>query len=274
MRSENELRALLVLLGDEEERVASVAWDQLSMARDAAVPLLEEATQSPEPLLRGRARLLLEELRRGSSEEEWNRFAGQPDSQLDLEQGCLLLSRMGGSADVRSIPGFLDAIAGMVRAHMVSVGGLQALSEVLFDNLGFRGGDFEDPRSHYLSTVLERRTGIPISLATVYVLVGRRLGLPVCGVAMPGHYLARMERPEGPVFIDCYNRGRQYRFESLVDLLTSKGLRFSDDFLEPAPDRFTLFRMLNNLENLYVHRDEERTAGDVRRWRDALGVKR
>lgn len=270
MRSESEFRALLVLLGDEEERVVTVARDALSMARDAAAPFLEEATQSPNPLVRGRARLLLEELRRGTVEADWLSYAGLPDAEMDLEQGCLLLSRLGGMPGVEGASSFLDAISGMVRAHMVSVGGIQALSEVLFDNLGFRGGDFEDPRNHYLAGVLERRSGIPISLATVYVLVGRRLGLPVSGVAMPGHYLARLERPEGPIFVDCYNRGRTYRYETLVDVLTSKGLRFSDEFLAPAPARFTLYRMLNNLENLASSKGDELMVENVRRWRGAL----
>lgn len=274
MRTESEFRALLVLLGDEAERVSAAAWDVLLAAGDAALPFLQEAEQSADPILRGRARLLQDELRRGAVEEEWRRYAARPDHQFDLEQGCLLLSRLGGAANPAGVPSFLDAVSGMVRAHMVSVGGLQGLGEVLFDNLGFRGGDFADLRCHYLAGVVERRQGVPISLATVYVLVGRRLGLPVSGVAMPGHYLARFDHADGPVYIDCYNRGRQYRYETLADLLTTKGLAFSDHYLAPTFARFTLYRMLNNLEQLHRDAGEDRLAAAVKRWREALGIKR
>lgn len=272
MRTESEFRALVVLLGDDQEHVASVARDALALAREAALPYLEDAARSPDPVLRGRARLLLEELKRGAIEEEWRRFAELPDSELDLETGCLLLSRLGGETAMEATSGFLDAIAGMVRSHMASVGGMQAIGEVLFENLGFRGGDFDKAESHYLSTVLERRVGIPISLATVYVLVGRRVGLPVSGVAMPSHYVARYERPDGPLFVDCYNGGRIYRYDTLVDLLTGKGLQFSDRYLAPCRVRFTLFRMLNNLERVYVDAGNDRMRDKARSLREALQV--
>lgn len=272
MRSDNELRALVVLLGDEHLPVSAAAREALTSVREAAVPFLEEGARSGDPMVRGRARILLEEIRRGAVEEDWLRFAQLPDHELDLEKGCILLSRLHGDSNTEAINGFLDAAAGMVRSHMAAVGGPQALGEVLFDNLGFRGGDFDNASCHYLSSVLEHRAGIQISLATVYVLVGKRLGLPVSGVAMPSHYLARFERPDGPIFVDCFNRGRLYRFDTLAELLNSKGMQFSEGYLEPATARFTLFRMLNNLERLYLDTDNGPMTAKARRLRAALQV--
>lgn len=272
MRPESEMRALVSLLGDEQEKVVAVARAMLSRDRDVSIPFLEEGTRSPEPLVRGRARLLLEEFRRDDADVDWRRFVEQPDDALDLEEGCILLSQIWAPISGDSIRSFLDATAGMVRAHMSSVGGIHALGEVLFENLTFRGGDFENPRCHYLSTVLESRTGIPISLATIYVLVGKRAGLPVSGVAMPGHYLARFERPDGPLFVDCYNRGRIYHYSTLVDLLSNKGLSFNESYLAPATPRFTLHRMLNNLERLYFDAEDPVMTEKVRRLREYLGV--
>jgi regulator of sirC expression with transglutaminase-like and TPR domain len=271
MRTEGEFRALLVLLSDEAERVASVAWETLLAEREAAVPYLEEAALSPDPRLRGRARLVLADLRLGALEQQWRAYTALPDDDMDLEPGCLLLSHLtSGDVNDAAVRSFLDATAGLVRAHMVNVGGLQALNEVLFENLGFRGGDFEQPECHYLNSVLERRAGIPISLAAVYVLVGLRAGLPVSGVAMPGHYLTRYDGPEGPVFVDCYNRGRMYQPETLANVLANRGLTRTQQYLAPSSNRFTLFRMMNNLEQLYQQAEDLRMVRTIRRFRAQL----
>lgn len=271
MRTEGEFRALLVLLGDEAERVVSIASEALLEAGEDAVSYLEEASRGPDALVRGRARLLLDEARWRSIDQEWATYAALPDDDMDLEQGWLLLSHLSAAMDRKALGTFMDAIAGMVRAHMASVGGLQALGEVLFENLGFRGGAYENPEHHYVNSVLERRAGIPISLATLYVLIGRRLQLPVSGVAMPGHYLARYEQPEGPVFVDCYNRGHLYHYETLSELLVTRGPGFTERFLAPCSPRFTLFRMLNNLEKVYTDLGDQRLLERVQRWRSLLG---
>lgn len=275
MRTEGELRALLSLLADEDEGVARAAWDVLFQAGDAALPYLQEAFNASDVRLRGRARVLLEEMRLGDLEERWRQFLQAPDEGLDLERGCLILAGIAGAeVNERSTQSFLDVVAGTVRAHMAATGGLQALGEVLFDNLGFRGGDFENPDHHYLPAVLERRRGLPIALAAVYIIVGRRVGLPVYGVAMPDHFFALYERVEDPAYVDCYNRGQVYRYETLHNLLTRRGVTYPDHILAPCSHRLTLYRMLNNLERVYTQAENHRLADRVRRWRSYIPVER
>lgn len=275
MRTENELRALVNLLADEDERIAAVAWSELQLAGDRAVPLLTDAAVDPDPLRRERAARLLSERAVSEAEERWRRFASGPERLIDLEEGCILLAEVTGEAvDGKAIRDRLDVISGMVRAHMPGAGGLGALTEVLFDNLGFRGGDFAEPDCHLLSGVLRRRAGIPISLATVFLLVARRLHLPVTGVAMPGHYLTRYETVDGPVYVDCYTRGRLYEHGALVGLLEGHGLQFTESYLAPCTDRFTLFRMMNNLERCWRDLEEDGLADRVARWRGYLGLER
>jgi len=274
MRTESEMRALLTLLCDDDEQVAGVAWETLAGEGEAVVPLLEEASRTPDACLRGRTRLLLQEIRLDQVEVEWKQFVDGADDALDLERGCLLLAQLTGPVDADAVRSFLDATAGMVEGHLAATGALGAMGEVLFENLGFRGGDFADPANHYLHTVLERRTGIPILLAAVYVLVGRRAGLPVAGVAAPDHFLVRMEEPTGPAFIDCYNRGRVYRKETMVDWLTGRGVNKAERYLKPADTRSTLSRMLNNLERVYQGSGEQRMAETIVRWRFYLNIDR
>lgn len=275
MRTDGELRALISLLADEQERVAKAAWDALLEAGEAAVPYLEEAFNAPDVTLRARARSLLEERRLSVLEQRWRQYLMAPDELLDLEKGCLLLAAMSGAeVNEKQVRSFLDVIAGTVRAHMVGSGGLQALGEVLFDNMGFRGGDFDNPDHHYLPAVLERRRGLPIALAAVYIIVGRRANLPVYGVAMPDHFLALYEHPDQPAYVDCYNGGQIYRHETLHNLLTRRGLAYPDQILAPCGNRFMLFRMLNNLERVYAEAENHRMAERVRRWRSHIQVER
>lgn len=270
MRTEGEFRALLTLLADESDRVASVAWETLRAEREAAVPYLTGAADAADPRLRGRARLLLEEMRLESFEEKWRTYADRPDEDLDLEQGCLLLARLADEVDVKAVGRFMDAIGGTVRARMQALDGPEALREVLFDNLGFRGGDFSAPENHYVPKVLERRTGIPISLAAVYVLIGRRIGLGVSGVAAPDRFLVRHERVDGPIFVDCYNRGRVYDYQTLVNWMESRGMVQVERYLAPCSTRFTLFRMMNNLDRVYEQNGDARMQALIRRFRDQL----
>ena len=71
---------------------------------------------------------------------------------------------------------------------------VMALNQFLFDELGYRGNvdEYYDPRNSYLNEVMERRTGIPITLAILYMELGRRIGLPLEGVSFPGHFLVRL----------------------------------------------------------------------------------
>jgi regulator of sirC expression with transglutaminase-like and TPR domain len=271
MRTESEFQALLVLLGDEQDKVAAVARETLLQEREAALPYLKSAAHSPDARLRGRARLLLEDIRLALVADEWRAFAALPDDDLDLEQGCLLLSRLMRDVDVDAVRAFLDAMADMVRSHMAGGDAVQAMGEVLFDNLGFRGGDHNQPENHYLVTVLERRSGIPISLAAVYVLVARRLGVPASGVATPAHYLVRVERGDGPVFVDCYNRGRIYRREIMASWLAGRGLPPNEQYLAPCSHRFTLYRMLNNLDRVYSEARDVHRSALIRRLKEHLG---
>ncbi len=275
MRTEGEFRALLSLLTDEQERVSRAAWNALLESGDAAVPYLSEAFNAPDVALRARARALLEEIRMAALEQRWIDYLSAPDEHLDLEKGCLILAGITGTeVNERQIASFIDVIAGTVRAQTAAVGGLQALGEVLFDNLGFRGGEYENPDHHYLPTVLERRRGLPITLAAVYVIVGLRAGLPVYGVAMPDHFLALYERADEPAYVDCFNRGQLYRHEVLHSLLSKRGVPYPEQVLSPCSHRFTLYRMLNNLELVYTEAGNQRMADRARRWRNHIRVEK
>ncbi len=139
---------------------------------------------------------------------------------------------------------------------------LSAVREVLFEDEGFRGNerDYYDSRNSYLNQVLERRLGIPITLSLLLIEVGRRVGLPLAGVAFPGHFLAKLQLGHGPeIFVDAYNGGEllsgeevEARFKHLVH-----GREFDARFLDAVAPRQLLSRMLHNLKRIYVEQGDD-----------------
>jgi regulator of sirC expression with transglutaminase-like and TPR domain len=137
---------------------------------------------------------------------------------------------------------------------------VRTLSDYLFEDLGFHGNEdrYDDPRNSFLNDVLARRTGIPISLATVYLDVGRRAGLRLEGVNFPGHFLVRAlgaGAHEPDLLIDVFHRGailREIDCQRLLERHAGGEVILTAEALATADVRQTLTRMATNLKRLYV----------------------
>jgi regulator of sirC expression with transglutaminase-like and TPR domain len=158
-------------------------------------------------------------------------------------------------------PGVSRANGGIARAR--------AISDCLFERLGFCGNtdDYYDPRNSFLADVLDRRTGIPISLSVLYLEVARRVGVLAQGVNFPGHFLVRVAIEDAWLFIDPFTGGRALTPADLEALL--KKTTTPDAVLEPsviaaASKRQILSRMLVNLAGIYNRQ------GDLVRSLDVL----
>ncbi len=132
---------------------------------------------------------------------------------------------------------------------------IERLNRFLFEEVAFRGNqdDYGDPRNSFLNEVLDRRTGIPISLSVVYADVGRRIGLDMVGVGFPGHFLVKLQgAPE--LLVDPFF-GRTISLDDCALRLRSNygpGARVDPSMLEPATARDVLVRMLRNLKRTYT----------------------
>ena len=139
---------------------------------------------------------------------------------------------------------------------------LAILVDHVYGVLGFRGNEKEyyDPRNSYLNEVLERRTGIPITLAVVLMAIGRRAGMTVEGVGFPGHFLVRFA---GEVFIDPFSDGRRLARDEILDLASrfmGDNEVFNQRQLEPVDARSVGIRMLFNLQQIYERRGDHARA--------------
>jgi regulator of sirC expression with transglutaminase-like and TPR domain len=275
--NENQIRALIRLLGDEDERIVKTISGRLIDFGDSAVPLLQEA-EIEQPDMSDRIATILEEIRGSRLEEELQDLVNQPQHNIDLEAGTFLLARYAyPSLDVRVYERQLDGMACELRGQIGSrVSGeetVKALNRYLFTEQGFKGNtkNYYELENSYLNRVIDRRTGIPISLSAVYLLVGKRLGLPVHGIGMPGHFLVKYESDKYKIFIDCFNGGALLTEKNCARFLTEAGYGFEDRYLQKSPTRAILTRMIKNLLAIYSKLNDPLKKVRLVRFMEILG---
>ncbi len=143
---------------------------------------------------------------------------------------------------------------------------LRMLNHYFFDELHFHGNvnDYYDTDNSYLNRVIERRCGIPISLAAVYLELGQQIGLPLQGVSFPGHFLVKLKMHDGTVFLDVFDAGRSLTRADLEERLepyaTAHGVATAEllpRFLAAASAREILARMLRNLKGIYARESDQ-----------------
>jgi len=166
--------------------------------------------------------------------------------------------------DTQGVLATIDAHAAKLRrripADAVPVQRLRWLNHYFFQELGFGGNpnDYYDPGNSYLHVVLETRRGIPITLALLYAELAAQIGLTAHGVSFPGHFLVKLRMPQGEVIIDPFT-GHSLSRDALEEMLAPykrAGLAGRFDaplalFLQSAPAREVLARMLRNLKEIH-----------------------
>jgi regulator of sirC expression with transglutaminase-like and TPR domain len=216
-----------------------------------------------------------------------DRFAelmAREEAQIDLARACLLISQDAyPGLDVEGYLGEIERFAARLRGRLQ--GGRDAeervveLNQFLFDELGFHGNarDYYDPRNSYLNEVLDRRTGIPLTLSVLYLEVGRRIGLALEGVSFPGHFLVRLPLRGSMLVLDPFSGGEpqseadlRARLRRVVPAGATGPVPLEqlplDQFLEPAGKRQILARLLRNLKGIYRESDKpERLLGVLNR---------
>jgi regulator of sirC expression with transglutaminase-like and TPR domain len=177
-------------------------------------------------------------------------LVSQPEEDIDLASSALAIAQ---AADPDLDP---DVWISALQDFAVGIDSLHELSRRLFHELGFRGDTdaYNDPQNSFLNRVIERRLGIPITLSVVMIEVGRRAGIHLEGIGMPGHFLLRS--PAEGRYIDAFGGGElldragcEERFRRASG--AGEEVEFGDHLLPVASNRQILYRMLNNLQQIY-----------------------
>ncbi|MGO9267312.1 MAG: SirB1 family protein [Candidatus Binataceae bacterium] len=192
---------------------------------------------------------------------------------IPLARGALLIAKEEYPG--LDVDGYLARITDLARegAPQVNAGAdtiekVQLLSDFLFAQKGFDGNrdQFADPRNSFLNEVLERRRGIPITLAVVYLEVGRQMGLNLFGVGFPAHFLVKAVDERGELIIDPFNAGMILGLDEIRARLAKiygQPVDLNPAMLKAVGAREILTRMLRNLKNIYASGSD---------WNRALGT--
>ena len=202
----------------------------------------------------------------------WSQFvrlARSPDEEIDLALAALLVAAAEyPDIDIGHQLGLLDALAAaaapLLGEEPDPLSYVNTISQYLFDEVGLRGDqeDYYDPRNSFLNEVLRRRRGIPISLSLVYIEVGKRLGVPLLGVGMPGHFLVR-HREAADLFIDPFHGGILLSEEECAHRLrqvTGYTGPWEPRFMAPISNREFIARLLRNLKGIYLQQEDDARA--------------
>jgi regulator of sirC expression with transglutaminase-like and TPR domain len=183
---------------------------------------------------------------------------------IDLARSALVIAKLeyprlepGPSLDE------LERLGERARARISQMGGapirasVEALNQLIYGEERFTANrtHYDDFRNSLLNLVLERRTGIPISLALVYMEVARRAGLDASGVAFPGHFLLRVGAGPDMLVLDPFDGGAEMdndRCRALLVRHAGEDAALEPSMLQPCTERQFLARMLNNLKRTYV----------------------
>jgi len=201
--------------------------------------------------------------------ERFLRIVSGPDETINLAEAALVIaSEEYRDLDIAAYLARLDDMAATLkrrlRPDISQADSLIALNRFLFEEYGFTGNaaDYYDARNSFLNEVLDRKRGIPITLALVHIEIGRRIGLPLQGVSFPAHFLVKCPLREGTVVLDPYAKGTSLSFDDLRQRVKSLSNGAEPPrsvlagMLASASNKDILVRMLRNLKGIYSHHQE------------------
>lgn len=196
------------------------------------------------------------------SRKTFHQLVTLPDPAIPLAEAALMIAceeypQLELRPYIEELDHMAEAANQIRNAADTPIQTVKKINEVLFESYGFRGNtqDYYDPRNSFFNDVLDRRVGIPITLSAVYIEVARRLDFRIAGVGMPGHFLVKYADRRDEFFIDPYNRGEiltQDDCKERLKALYGETFEFDERLLGRTTNRQILWRMLNNLKDIYV----------------------
>jgi regulator of sirC expression with transglutaminase-like and TPR domain len=198
-------------------------------------------------------------LARNYFEQEIN----QPDVKIDLGKAALYIAlEEEPDFEPEEYLNALDLMAYKVEKYLPEtkypLRVIQSINRYLYEDLEFKGNswDYYDPRNSFLNEVIDRRTGIPITLSLVYLEIAKRINFSMVGIGMPGHFLIRPEFEDVGIYVDPFHQGEVLFPEDCQARLTqvyNQSVQMQPAFFAPVTPRHFLARLLTNLKAIYLN---------------------
>jgi regulator of sirC expression with transglutaminase-like and TPR domain len=269
--------ALISLLGDDDPAIYQTVREKLLSFGPVAFQWLQPYLLHSDPLLRRRAREIVDHFGRQNADTQFLAFCLKQGEDFDIEEGVLLLAQTQfPGINLFAYVALLDSYASDLRvlidpdAEAEQI--LATINDYLFQQLGFYGNEenYYQPENSYINCVLDRRTGNPISLSLVYLFVARRLKLPMTGIGLPGHFICRYQDTKSEVYVDAFNRGKLLSKADCIKYLLHTNHSLQEGHLAPVTSRRILLRICANLHQIYTQLEAREEISRLQRYLVAL----
>lgn len=207
---------------------------------------------------------------------DFKKMALSPDDLIDPARAALLIARIAYSdLDESFYLAQIETMAVRLKARIAGSTDIRLaageMTRLLFEEEGFRGNskDYYDPDNSFLNCVLDRRIGIPITLSLLLMEVGRRAGLTVRGIGLPGHFIAGLYGEEGRILIDAFYRGAildEDECRRRVAHHYGDWNALGANILDPVRPKEMLARLLRNLKGIYRRTGDDMKLFQVLEW--------
>lgn len=255
----NEQAALIMLLADDDPGVYQAIRDKILSFGPESTQWLRAHTLSSDPVLRRHVLDIIRYFDRQQADNQFLSFCLKQGEDFDAENGAWLLARTAyPGINIEAYQAILDGYASELRERIDGESAaekiLGSFNKYLYEEQGFTGNvaNYYDPENSYLNRVLDRHMGNPISLSLCYLLLARRLHLPVIGIGMPGHFICRYQSTSSEFYIDPFNRGQLLSKADCIQYLQRGHYSLSEDFLSPVSARRMFLRICSNLHQIYT----------------------
>lgn len=259
------VKSLISLLDDEDNSIYNIARENLISMGEIALPLLENHLQANEPVLQERVKEAYEVITSAILRDQIRAYRKKYKDDMNLEEGVLLIAKYGyPQIDMGTFTDLLNFFATELQGRLdfgdTPKGIAEKVGKYFSEEKGFGGSevDYYDGDYHYINKVIETKKGVPISLSVIYILVLRRLNLPVHGIGMPGHFIVKYEFGNEHIMADPFHAGKVLSLEDCKNYLTQMGYVFKNEYLDPVSNKQILERMMRNL--ILVFEKENRPA--------------
>jgi len=272
----SEIKSLITLIDDEDESVYAVARERLLSYKESVlefIPFIEDKNTVAEKRLSEVREILI----RASFKEQLRKLKRDQEGDIDLEDGVFLFARQRyKDLDVARYVVQLNQYASELKEKLSSNTDeteiLRRVISFFTEEKSFVGNrdDYYSEENHYINRVLDTKIGIPITLSVVYLLVGRRIDLPIQGIGLPGHFVLRFSFGNSHIYFDPFNGGKILSRSDCEEIVTNLGFKFTEEYLQPVSNKQILERMLRNIILTLEKKHENERIETIRQFIDTI----
>jgi regulator of sirC expression with transglutaminase-like and TPR domain len=276
----SEIKSLLTLLDDESDMIFETARTRLLDIGRIALPYLNPELFTHGTLMHARVSEIYEATVAGQFREQLRAFIAKNPSIDDLEEAIILIAKqrypfLDAMAIHERLATMSRTLSSRIDTHASPVECVQTVTHYFCEEMAYNGNrdNHYDEQNHYINRVMDTRTGSPILLSILYMIVGRKINLPIQGIGLPGRFIVRFDYPQRPIYIDPFDRGRILSRIDCEQLIENSGRVMSAEYFTPMTVPRIMERVFRNLIIASEHKGDTERARVFAGYIDIVNAK-